>query len=187
MTDIAETAIIETWWLDVSDTLMPTIEEILAHWGAECWVCHKPLNPMTATRDHLLPQVRGGSNAMANMAPACAACNHRKGNRTPLEFLGDACPELLRDVTANTYRRIPDYAPAADVAQMLATDFGVHLPADAAMAIAEAVSLHLTLHPPTSSSSRLSSMLRSTRNRVDRQGRKIAALKAELAALEESA
>lgn len=187
MTDTALTTepptnatIIETWWSDVTDgTAMPDIHDILDHWGPECWACHTPLNHTTATRDHLLPQMRNGSNDITNVAPACAPCNHRKGNRTPLEWLGDDCPPAFRDVSQNGYRPIPDYAPAGDSAQLIAADFGIELPNDAAMAIAQAVAVTLTLHPPSSSANRLSMMLRSSRNRIHRQGRKVAALKAD--------
>lgn len=37
------------------------------------------------TIDHLLPRSRGGRNTWGNTACACAACNQRKGNRTPHE------------------------------------------------------------------------------------------------------
>ncbi|MCX7851429.1 MAG: HNH endonuclease [Caldilineales bacterium] len=35
--------------------------------------------------DHLIPRSRGGKNTWGNTACACAACNHRKGGRTPHE------------------------------------------------------------------------------------------------------
>lgn len=37
------------------------------------------------TIDHLLPRSRGGRNIWTNTACACAACNGRKGDRTPHE------------------------------------------------------------------------------------------------------
>lgn len=35
------------------------------------------------TRDHIVPRDLGGSNTWDNVTTACAACNHRKDNRTP--------------------------------------------------------------------------------------------------------
>jgi len=37
------------------------------------------------TVDHIIPRSRGGKNTWGNTACACAACNRRKGNRTPHE------------------------------------------------------------------------------------------------------
>lgn len=37
------------------------------------------------TIDHILPASRGGKNSWGNTVCACAACNQRKGNRTPHE------------------------------------------------------------------------------------------------------
>ena len=38
------------------------------------------------TRDHDVPLIRGGSHAIANIRPACARCNSKKGRRTGDEF-----------------------------------------------------------------------------------------------------
>lgn len=38
------------------------------------------------TPDHRIPLVRGGSNAIENILPACARCNSRKGGKTEDEF-----------------------------------------------------------------------------------------------------
>lgn len=52
--------------------------------GGRCFYCHeaKPL-----TRDHKVPLVRGGSDAIENIAPACRSCNFRKGRKTADEFM----------------------------------------------------------------------------------------------------
>ncbi|MEU7773666.1 HNH endonuclease [Micromonospora taraxaci] len=45
-----------------------------------CALCRR--RPAT-TADHILPVSRGGTNDLANMRPACAACNYSRGNRMP--------------------------------------------------------------------------------------------------------
>lgn len=37
------------------------------------------------TKDHIIPTSKGGKNEWGNVVTACAACNHRKDNRTPQE------------------------------------------------------------------------------------------------------
>lgn len=38
--------------------------------------------------DHVLPQARGGTDEIENLAPACSDCNTGKGGLTPVEWLG---------------------------------------------------------------------------------------------------
>lgn len=49
--------------------------ELLAD-GPSCWRCSAP----ATTADHIRPISRGGSNALANLRPACLA--HNSGRRT---------------------------------------------------------------------------------------------------------
>ena len=39
------------------------------------------------TKDHKIPLTRGGSNWIANLAPACLTCNDSKGTKTYNEFI----------------------------------------------------------------------------------------------------
>ncbi|HEY2793477.1 MAG TPA: HNH endonuclease [Micromonosporaceae bacterium] len=38
-----------------------------------------------STVDHIVPRSRGGKDSWLNTVAACSTCNHRKGNRTPVE------------------------------------------------------------------------------------------------------
>lgn len=60
-------------------------------WREKCelfaWCCaycgeRKPL-----TRDHKVPIVRGGSNDITNILPACQRCNRHKATRNTSEYL----------------------------------------------------------------------------------------------------
>jgi 5-methylcytosine-specific restriction endonuclease McrA len=75
-------------------------EYVLEKFGRRCVYCKKTNVPLEL--DHLLPQSRGGTNRASNLAPACHACNQKKGNRTAAEF---GHPEVqaqapLRDAAA---------------------------------------------------------------------------------------
>lgn len=49
----------------------------IAYYGHRCWMCRAPWEHI----DHVKPVAAGGSNWPANLRPACAACNLRKGSR----------------------------------------------------------------------------------------------------------
>lgn len=51
-----------------------------------CAYCQKHLCEKTATRDHVIPLSRGGSNGIANIVLACSTCNSRKHTMTGDEF-----------------------------------------------------------------------------------------------------
>ena len=55
--------------------------------GERCHFCEKPLTLATATKEHLTPRCRGGSDAIENVVPACWECNQMKLWRTEAEFL----------------------------------------------------------------------------------------------------
>lgn len=60
-----------------------TPDQIAARWayyGDKCWMCREA--PATAT-DHVKPLAKGGSNWPANLRPACATCNSKKGSAWP--------------------------------------------------------------------------------------------------------
>lgn len=48
---------------------------------ARCEKVYDPLNPLSATLDHVWPVSRGGDHDWHNVRTACAGCNAKKGNR----------------------------------------------------------------------------------------------------------
>ena len=48
-----------------------------------CQYCSQKLPISELTYDHVIPRSKGGKTAWDNIVAACAACNRRKGNRTP--------------------------------------------------------------------------------------------------------
>ncbi|HEY7530999.1 MAG TPA: HNH endonuclease [Gemmatimonadota bacterium] len=67
-----------------------TKKNVLRRDGHRCQYCGCTTGKMTA--DHVVPRSRGGAESWRNLVCACAACNRRKGNRTPQQ----AGMELLR-------------------------------------------------------------------------------------------
>jgi 5-methylcytosine-specific restriction endonuclease McrA len=55
-----------------------------------CQYCGRPQSALPPrqglTRDHVIPQSRGGTNAWDNVITACSPCNTRKGNHLPAEI-----------------------------------------------------------------------------------------------------
>jgi 5-methylcytosine-specific restriction endonuclease McrA len=66
--------------------------EIMARWDWTCAYCASRAEHL----DHVSPLSRGGEDVPANLLPACADCNLRKGAKTLAEWalanFGDATP-----------------------------------------------------------------------------------------------
>lgn len=60
---------------------------LLEKCGYRCHYCQKLLTVRTATRDHLIPLSRGGSDDIGNITPACRYCNGSKGTKTHDEYI----------------------------------------------------------------------------------------------------
>ena len=53
-----------------------------------CWYCQAMGLVVAATSvDHMVPKVRGGTDARANLTAACKQCNDTKRDQTSDEFL----------------------------------------------------------------------------------------------------
>lgn len=70
--------------------------------GMRCFYCHTPLTLLDATKDHLTPVSRGGSDKIDNIVPACIDCNQRKGKMTETEYRA-AFLTAFQQITATTY------------------------------------------------------------------------------------
>jgi 5-methylcytosine-specific restriction endonuclease McrA len=58
----------------------------LEYYGYRCYLCRISLENQETHKDHRTPISRGGSNWIANIAPACAPCNLSKNAKTEKEF-----------------------------------------------------------------------------------------------------
>lgn len=58
---------------------------VLARDGETCQYCGTRPGRAHLTLDHVVPRSQGGTTSWENVVAACAACNHRKANRTPLQ------------------------------------------------------------------------------------------------------
>lgn len=81
-------------WLDVASVQHTVAASANARKpiGFPCAFCGNPADSW----DHLIPRARGGLNRKKNKVPACTPCNNAKGDRTPLEWLGEHCPARWR-------------------------------------------------------------------------------------------
>ncbi len=51
--------------------------------GSHCQYCGKKVPPSQLSIDHVVPRSLGGRSTWTNVVAACAACNARKGGRSP--------------------------------------------------------------------------------------------------------
>lgn len=58
---------------------------VLARDRETCQYCGARPGRAHLTIDHVLPRSQGGRTTWENVVAACAACNHRKANRTPAQ------------------------------------------------------------------------------------------------------
>lgn len=55
-------------------------------WGWRCYLCRAVLTDDAIHADHRIPLMKGGSNWISNIAPACVSCNAAKGAKTEAEY-----------------------------------------------------------------------------------------------------
>ncbi len=61
-------------------------QEKIKFWGGRCYLCLNSLTQKAMQIEHRIPISRGGTNWIANIAPACVRCNASKHNKTEKEF-----------------------------------------------------------------------------------------------------
>ncbi|PZR12049.1 MAG: HNH endonuclease [Archangium gephyra] len=73
-------------------------------WEGRCIHCNRKLvveldgrAAKSVTIEHIVPQTAGGSDDLANLALACARCNHKKGRQHDKKGLRDARASELID------------------------------------------------------------------------------------------
>lgn len=49
--------------------------------NGKCHYCKERFGINNLTKDHIIPLSKGGNNNIANIVPACRACNSSKGNK----------------------------------------------------------------------------------------------------------
>jgi len=61
-------------------------QDKIEYFGFRCYLCNESLKGKTIHIEHRKPISRGGSNWIANIAPACKKCNLSKSTKTEKEF-----------------------------------------------------------------------------------------------------
>lgn len=62
-------------------------QQKIEYYSNRCYLCKESLVNKIVHIEHRIPISRGGTNWIANIAPACSKCNLKKGNKTEKEFL----------------------------------------------------------------------------------------------------
>ena len=74
--------------------------------GRRCTGCLKPFPYRNFTVDHILPQSKGGGDAIGNLQLLCGACNSKKGAGTQEELHAGLVVEgVIREVVSLIGRR----------------------------------------------------------------------------------
>ena len=73
------------WLHKLPQVVPPTRRNVLLRDGFQCRYCGWEGTSAQLTIDHVVPRSRGGRTSWDNVVAACAPCNRKKGDRTPLE------------------------------------------------------------------------------------------------------
>lgn len=57
-----------------------------AYYGFRCYYCNQEFSLQDITMDHRIPLIKGGSNWISNIVPACRSCNSQKGAKSEKEY-----------------------------------------------------------------------------------------------------
>lgn len=77
-----------------------TLRQLYRIYDGICAYCHKEMPFAAATRDHVFPRSRGGSNETSNLVLSCKRCNLKKGSKFPyFDIRGaEVKPRVLSDM-----------------------------------------------------------------------------------------
>ncbi len=78
-----------------------SVAGVVARWGGRCTWCSATFGRrVRATREHLLPRVKGGPTWPENLVPACARCNRERGTASAVQWLDEVRQRGRRPRTA---------------------------------------------------------------------------------------
>jgi len=77
-----------------------TLRQLYSVYSGICQYCLKEISFAVATRDHVLPRSKGGSNQDDNIVLSCKKCNSRKGAHHPYHNTRgcEVKPRILNDM-----------------------------------------------------------------------------------------
>lgn len=77
-----------------------TLRQLYRIYDGVCAYCHREMPFSVATRDHVYPRSRGGSNDTSNIVLSCKKCNLKKGSKFPyFDIRGESVkPKVLSDI-----------------------------------------------------------------------------------------
>jgi 5-methylcytosine-specific restriction endonuclease McrA len=88
---------------------------VLSTYGDRCVYCGEEAD----TIDHYVPIRKGGDNSIANLRPACSACNMAKGDSLPEEFMRSAGRPIPVPHPGGAVRRIVEVGSMDEVSYHL--------------------------------------------------------------------
>jgi hypothetical protein len=76
------------------------LKQLYHIYDGECQYCCKRIPYSSATRDHLLPRSKGGSNDDNNIVLSCKKCNLKKSNKFPYFNIhgSEVKPKMMKDI-----------------------------------------------------------------------------------------
>jgi 5-methylcytosine-specific restriction endonuclease McrA len=60
---------------------------LYSYWLGKCAYCDVKLDKSEATIDHFIALADGGKEHVSNYVLSCKSCNHKKGRKTPKQWL----------------------------------------------------------------------------------------------------
>ena len=80
-------------------TRTSSLRQIFNLYGGICVYCKKEVKYSLATKDHVIPKSKGGSNYDANIVLSCKRCNNKKGSKFPFFDIegSEVKPKILKD------------------------------------------------------------------------------------------